>query len=324
MAETAKTSEKNPGHPALLVIGAESLLGQKVLRLAHEQGIGVLGLKSHHSHTRWEAVSGQPLIEADLLKPETWAVSWEGLQGIIDLVGPEGFLSKRSPRALGQAVLRRTESLLTLAEEKKLKRVVLTGDACLFAALRPEHAAREINPIHPRGFGRAYRLIWDRLVRVCQASALAVRVHPGRLYGQGTWFQQMLVDPARHGERIRILGETLQWISPLHIDDAAQGYLLAWEKGKPGMDYCLAAEPVQWGEFVAKTMTLMGVQDMPKFLAFWPERWRLGVMAAEHLWMSCRVHADRARSELGWNLQYPQVKKGIAHALKALGTLAWR
>jgi hypothetical protein len=107
------------------------------------------------------------------------------------------------------------------------------------------------------------------------------------------------------------------------VHDAAQGLMLAVEKGQADADYILAAEPLRWNDFIALTMSYMGCRQVPRIQPFWLSRFRRGIMEAEAATLSCRAKTLHAGHDLGWSPVYANAKEGIPHVLKDLGALAW-
>lgn len=309
-----------PSPRKVLLLGVEGAFGwemrQTALRLGHD--VSALAL------SRMEAHEGEPQSPVvDLTRPDSYASHLEGRDLVIDCAGLAAWGRDRDPRRHGRHTLAQAASLLSASAAAGVKRVVFLGDANWFADADPERDVLESNPLCRRGYGRALASVWPEFRAVCRNTALGVRVHPGRIYGWGSWFLQQVVNPLKYEGRAHLVGDGSNWISPIHSQDLALA-LLAAEHGTPDTDYLAANEPIRLREFVRMAAHYMGIQTPPRIRAFWHARLESGLMSAENEICSARVSSARAHADLHWTPQHPSPRTGLPQALKELGVLAWK
>lgn len=311
-------------HWRLLLWGGAGMIGQEVMaaavRAGHQVTIlaarGVQPVRPIPPETAW--------MQADLDQPQTYSNLLTGQDAIIDCAGllSQGRVNGRKYHR--SKLLDLAGRLTAAAKAAGVKKIVLLGSANLFAGADMESATSEDNPLCNRAYGRMYAPIWDELKAIGSDSGITVRVHPGKVYGPGGWFMTRVVEPLKYYGTVEFVGQGSNWISPVYSKDAAQGLLLAVEKGQSGRDYILAGEHIRWQDFLGKVCVYMGVRTSPKPVSFWKTVLLEGRMAAEDQVLSCRVVSDRADKELGWTPAFPTMREGLPKALKDLGVLAWK
>ncbi|MFM0157956.1 NAD-dependent epimerase/dehydratase family protein [Paraburkholderia sediminicola] len=149
----------------------------------------------------------------------------------------------------------------------------------------------------------------DIELQVLAASAEGVRavvICPSNIYGSGTGLNPrsvqipFLVDDARKGGVVHMVGRGVNRWSNVHIEDVAELYLLAFEKAPAGAFYFIENGEASFGEIgaaIARRLKLGPVEPLTVEQA--TERW--GKVHAHYTFGSnSRVRAKRARKELGW------------------------
>jgi nucleoside-diphosphate-sugar epimerase len=149
----------------------------------------------------------------------------------------------------------------------------------------------------------------DIELQVIAASAEGVRavvICPSNIYGSGTGLYPrsvqipFLVDDARAGGVVHMVGRGVNRWSNVHIEDVAELYLLAFEKAPAGAFYFIENGEASFGEIgaaIARRLKLGPVESLTVEQA--TERW--GKVHAHYTFGSnSRVRAKRARKELGW------------------------
>ncbi|MFM0062414.1 NAD-dependent epimerase/dehydratase family protein [Paraburkholderia aspalathi] len=149
----------------------------------------------------------------------------------------------------------------------------------------------------------------DIELQVLAASTKGVRavvICPSNIYGSGTGLNPrsvqipFLVDDARKGGVVHMVGRGVNRWSNVHIEDVAELYLLAFEKAPAGAFYFIENGEASFGEIgaaIARRLKLGPVESLTVEQA--TERW--GKVHAHYTFGSnSRVRAKRARKELGW------------------------
>ena len=317
--------QKDPAPRArhFLLLGLDLPLAWEILAVARKEGHRVSAVWPGPQPPAPVGDQAIPeLISGDPGRPELWAERLTGVDAILDLTGPIGLQRRRQPRAAGQHWQASLGALLSVAKTAGVHRVVLMGDARWFPNLEGSRPAA-LAP-HAFGYGRAVVPVWGQVRTLCRESGLAVRVHPGWIYGRDLWFSTEVINALKYQGRAWMVGSGENWIAPIHSRDVASGLLLAAEHGNCDQDYLLTSEPVRWADFLGMTARYMGIQTAPRRVPAWWVALRRGRMAVESLITSCLPHTDRAAKELGWQLKYPLVHDGLPLALKDLGVLAWK
>jgi nucleoside-diphosphate-sugar epimerase len=118
----------------------------------------------------------------------------------------------------------------------------------------------------------------------------------GLVYGPGGLLERTLLDA-----RSRVVGWGGNYLSCVHVDDAARAVAAALERGTPGTAY-LAVDD--------EPMTQRAVADAVADAAGRP-RPGTGFPLARSLAASQRVRNARAKAELGWAPRFPTLREGV-------------
>lgn len=144
---------------------------------------------------------------------------------------------------------------------------------------------------------------------VLGAAARGVRsvvICPSNIYGVGRGVKPdsvqipFLAANARQHGVVQIVGAGLNVWSNVHIDDVVELYILALAKAPAGAFYFAENGEASFGDIgaaIARRLGLPGVESLPPEVA--AQRWG-EPKAYFSLGSNSRVHAMRARSELGW------------------------
>jgi nucleoside-diphosphate-sugar epimerase len=133
-----------------------------------------------------------------------------------------------------------------------------------------------------------------------------VVICPSNIYGIGRGLKPdsvqipFLAANAREQGVVQIVGAGLNVWSNVHIDDVVELYILALAKAPAGAFYFAENGEASFGDIgaaIARRLGLPGVESLPPELA--AQRWG-EPKAYFSLGSNSRVHAMRARSELGW------------------------
>jgi nucleoside-diphosphate-sugar epimerase len=155
---------------------------------------------------------------------------------------------------------------------------------------------------------------------VLQGQSLGIRamvICPSLIYGHGSGLNPhsiqipTLVRRAKEFGAVRVIGKGLNHWSNVHIDDLADLYLLAVERGRAGSFYFAENGENSFAELgaaLAARLKLGAVQSLDADTA--AESW--GAASAYFTFGSnSRVRGKRARAELGWQPHRPNVLRWI-------------
>ena len=138
-----------------------------------------------------------------------------------------------------------------------------------------------------------------RLFRHQQRQVRWVVLRGGCFVGPGTR-QERQIEQLRRGEKV-IAGDGANWISPVHVEDAAAAYMMALERAPTGSTFNVCDEPIRYREYMEHLAELMGAP-----------RPRLDLSKSRP--PSFRCSNKKAREVLGWKPMrsvWPEVGKDV-------------
>jgi nucleoside-diphosphate-sugar epimerase len=176
----------------------------------------------------------------------------------------------------------------------------------------------EATPFTPHPL-RAARVALDAKIRAAaEMGVRSVVLCNSLIYGQGLGLHKdsvqvpSLIELARQRGMPCHVGPGRNVWSNVHIEDVAELYLLALERAPAGSFYFVESGEASFCEMAAAIGRMLGLgertQEIPlvEAIALWGEGKARLTMAS-----SCRVRAERARTELGWSPQKNSVVEEI-------------
>jgi nucleoside-diphosphate-sugar epimerase len=300
------------------VTGAEGSLGTELIKLLVSLGHRVLALTPTAERAETVRRIGAVLIIGDPLTPGRWqdeaAAEW-----VLHLPRPierRRFSMKRAARR-AQARLSLDANLLDAVSSGATRRIVYVADGSCYGAAgsRP---TTEDEPPRPTAAGRWLLPALDRLNGYVLAGLPIVTAIPGSVYGNHSWFRELVIEPVETGRRVLQFGRTGPLVSPIHLKDCVRALVHLAEHGRIGGRYFVANNaPVRMCDF-AKTFARLA--DRPL------RTWRLPAVAARFIvgpaWPEY-PQADAVLSNIrlratGFRLEYPTLEDGIAQVLNSL------
>jgi nucleoside-diphosphate-sugar epimerase len=219
-----------------------------------------------------------------------------------------------------------TRNVLTVAHELGIPKIVYTSTVAVFGDTRGHIADEGYIPGNGPFLSEYDRTKWMAHYKVAKplidAGAPIILVMPGVVYGPGdTSLIGQLMKAYYKGQMPVVPGPELS-VSWAHVDDVAEGHILAAERGKVGESYILAGPAIPLGEMVDFWAYLTG---RPAPLAKVPAKFLhplapvMGVIgekvtlpevltkeAIMLLGATYTARGDKARTELGWRPRPPQ------------------
>lgn len=165
---------------------------------------------------------------------------------------------------------------------------------------------------YPVARNRAIRVATEDLVRRAACSGLHTTViRPPLVYGRGGSSQvPAIFSSVEKSGAACYVGYGLNLYSNVHVDDLAEAYALAVEKGVPGALYHTVAGEANFREIAEAVAQAMGVGtrslDYDEACAMWGE-----FVVANALAVNSRSVSRRARSDLGWEPHMPDLISDI-------------
>ena len=317
----------------ILVSGANGFVGSAVVRALLRQGYPVRALVRASSDT--SNLEGLPveIVCGDLLDAASLERTLEGCEGLFH-VAADYRLWARAPREIRMSNVRGTHNILLAARRRGVRRVVHTSSVATLGLHRDGTPSDEDTPVRLDDMIGAYKrskFLSEALVRRCaRAGTDIVIVNPAAPVGprdrKPTPTGRMILDAARG--RMPAFVDT--GLCVVHVDDVAEGHVLAYERGQRGRRYVLGGENLSLQSILRMVAELTG-RRAPRLklphaavlpVAWAAETWARmtgvtpnvtvdGVKLSRHkMYFSSR----RAETELGWHAR--PAREALADAIQ--------
>ncbi|MGN6356766.1 MAG: hopanoid-associated sugar epimerase [Novosphingobium sp.] len=244
-----------------LVTGVAGFLGSAVARKLADSGRRVRGVVRASSPRENLADFPGELVEADLRDPAAVRAAMEGA-GELFHVAADYRLWARDPEEIVRNNRAMTGAVMEAALDAGVPRVVYTSSV---ATLLPDPAGpadetRAATPQQATGAYKRSKVVAERLVErmVVERGLPAVIVNPSTPIGprdvRPTPTGRIVVEAAS-GKMPAFVDSGLNLV---HVDDVAEGHLLAAAKGKVGERYILGGEDVALGQMLRDIARIVG------------------------------------------------------------------
>jgi nucleoside-diphosphate-sugar epimerase len=273
------------------VIGATGFVGRSLVRRLRETGHGVAGLARSEAAEKKLSEIGVTAVKGDVLQPETIVSSLARFDAIVFM-----------PRIdLARELL--CVKVLLDALEGSGKRFIFTSGTGVLVQNSDgdwhEASYAEDDPFTRAALAGA-RVDTENLVRAASRRGIhAMTIRPPLIWGYG-WQRALsaLHGSARSGA-VCYLGRGLNVMSSIHVDDLAEIYRLALEKGVSGALYHAVSGEQSWRALAAEVARLRGLPLRSVDLAEARELFG-DVIASIVFSVTSRTRCPRTRNELGW------------------------
>jgi nucleoside-diphosphate-sugar epimerase len=243
--------------------GGTGFIGEHVARKLRERGDEVVALARSPEKASGLRELGCEIAEGDLSDADAIARGLQGCDsafhvGAVYKVG----IPKSERRGMWEANVRGTERVLDAAIEAGVGRIVYVSTANVFGNTHGEVVDESYQRDESEGFlswydetkFRSHQIARDRI----SGGAPIVIVQPTVVYGPGDHSEiGKMIDQTRTGKlRMKVFPE--MGLVFVHVEDVAEGILLAYDRGQVGEAYILGGERGTMGELVDKTAELSG------------------------------------------------------------------
>ena len=245
------------------VTGGTGFIGKHLVRRLRDRGDDVVALVRTPSKASDLREWGCEIVEGDLSNEEAIKRGIQGCDAVFHVgatykVG----IPKSEHDAMYDANVRGTERVLDAATEAGVSRIVYVSTGNVYGNTRGEVVDESYRRPQPPDFlsyydetkYRAHDVALDRIAK----GAPVIIVQPGGVYGPDDPSELgNMMDQARTGKlKLRLFPEA--GFNFIHVEDVAEGILLAYDKGRIGESYNLAGEKATMGDLVDKTSELSG------------------------------------------------------------------
>jgi nucleoside-diphosphate-sugar epimerase len=299
----------------VLVAGANGFLGRAAVRALAAGGHEVVGLvRSAQKGEVVRAAGGAPAV-GDVQSIPSLVDAARGCDALIHAAAA----ATTASREVGQSEAAKVRvdgayQLVAAARKVGAKRLLVVSGTWLHGDRR--EPITEATPPKPTGTAM---FNWQAERAAMDANKPGVLevvvIRPGMVYGDGSWFKEM-VDEIRAGT-YRVPGDGANHWSPLHVDDCGEAMRMVLEKGKAGEVYLAADdEPVPLRAFVDATAAALGAAR-PAAISM-EEAVRIhGEATARHLAANQSVNTAKIKG-LGWAPRVRTAPEGIPPVVREM------
>ena len=249
----------------VLVTGVSGFVGSAVARALATRGAAVRGLVRSNSPRANLADFPGTLVEGDARDAVSMARAMAGVRHLYHVAADYRIWAPDTEEIVRNN-LASTRTVMVAARDAGVERLVYTSSVATLkppeSGNQPGGAADETRAATPEQAVGAYKrskVVAERLVEAMVAEGLpAVIVNPSTPIGPNdvkpTPTGRIIVEAAR-GKMPAFVESGLNLV---HVDDVAQGHLLAMERGRIGERYILGGEDVTLGAMLAEIAAQVG------------------------------------------------------------------
>ncbi len=303
----------------VFITGASGFIGGRVARKLLLRGDQVTALvRSKQAAARLQA-AGAEIVFGDITERETLRTGMQDCEVVFHIAGWYKLGSDNLAEAEAINVAG-TRNVLEIAVELGIPKIVYTSSVAVYGDTKGVLVTEKT----PLPAGENFKTIYDftkwmahtEAERLIAKGAPIIIVMPGVVFGPGdTGYVRVMMSAWYQGLLLVAPGPEFT-ITLAHVEDIADGHLLAAEKGRPGESYILAGPSLNLRE----TLNLWaGLTGRPAPLLFLPARFvkPFGpILTGLAGWLPLRrlinrdsmamldstytAESSKARSELGW------------------------
>lgn len=246
----------------VLVTGATGFVGSAVARrlLAEGEAVRVL-VRATSDLSNIEGLDVERAV-GDLTDPASLAAACKGCFSVFH-VAADYKLWTREPELMLRTNVEGSQSLIRAAMESGVTRIVYTSSVAALGNTGTEAPADEDTPsglADMIGIYKRSKFLAEQAVRtmIDEEAAPVVIVNPSTPVGprdiKPTPTGRMIVEAA--AGRMPAFVDT--GLNVVHVDDVAEGHLLAWKKGRIGARYIIGGENLTLAQILAEIAVLCG------------------------------------------------------------------
>ncbi|HEX5567448.1 MAG TPA: NAD-dependent epimerase/dehydratase family protein [Streptomyces sp.] len=314
------------------ITGATGFVGGALARRLVAAGHEVRALVRRPDAATSLTALGVRLVPGDVAEGTGLDTLTHGVDGLFHVAGWYR-VGQRDGRATGERVnVRGTQQVLEAAQRAGVRRTVYTSTLAVNSDTRGRAVdeSYRFSGRHLSNYDETKARAHAVAARVAADGQPVVTVMPGLVYGPGDTSQtgDLLKEVVRGRRPLVPAGGTYCWA---HVDDVAEGHVLAMERGQVGREYMLAGPPATLADGLRLAADLAGkrgpvviptsavrvaaaLADVVGRVVPLPDTYQ-----AETLRSSIATYlgrADRAQRELGWHARPLDV--GLTETVAAL------
>jgi 2-alkyl-3-oxoalkanoate reductase len=312
----------------IFVAGATGTMGRPLVRRLISAGHQVVGLTRSRDRARQLQSIGVRAVVGDALDREQIRslvadARPDQVVHLLTAIPPGGVLRARQLRATNELRTAGTANLISAAVAAGARRLVaesfvgVYGNEVFSAPVTEDEPLRPVQPGALKNAVVAMRSLEDQLRAARAARQIdTVSLRFGLLYGPDVPSTDAMIEQARAG-RLFAPGKMTGVGAFVHIRDATSALVAAIERPAPWFRYNIVDdEPVAFDEFLVQLTASIGVRP-PRRIPLWLLKLAAPViaeMASARLVLS----NAKAKADLGWSLEHPSVRSGLADLRRIL------
>jgi nucleoside-diphosphate-sugar epimerase len=299
----------------VFVTGADAFLGIELVKVLVARGHQVFALTRSLEAARSVRRAGAMPVMGDLLTPGKWqdeaAADWVfHLESTRSIHPIRMRLTRTHAASMTRARVSMDRNLLDAVSAGATQRIVYVADIRFYGAVGPRPITED-EPPRPSVFGTRLLPAIDRLEGYGLAGLPIVTAFPGLVYGKGSWFRELVMEPVVAGRRVLQFGTTGPLVSPIHVHDCVRALVHLVEHGERGGRYFLVNSEPAW--FNAFATTFARIANRPLRV------WRLPAIAARLAGgaaLGGYLQSDAVFSNIrlrgtGFRFDYPTLEQGL-------------
>jgi dihydroflavonol-4-reductase len=245
------------------VTGGTGFIGGRVVNKLVERGDEVVALVRNPAKADKLKELGCELVEGDLENTDAMRAGMEGCDGVFHIAAVYKVgIPKAEQRAMLDSNVQGTGNVFDAAAAAEVPRILYVSTCNVFGNTKGEVVDESYHRDVTEGFlstydeakYRAHEVAEDRIAN----GAPIVVVQPAGVYGPGDHSELgNTIDQVVKG-RMPLIPFADMGIGFVHVDDVADGILLAFDKGRIGESYVLSGERGTMRDLVQTTASVVG------------------------------------------------------------------
>jgi len=308
----------------MFVTGAAGFLGNAVVTELVKRGHSVMGLVSNHEIGKTVKEAGGNYVVGDLKAGGAWCEEVKEADKVISLDTPfasnEAIPKEVTPALLdtyGKRYMEGVTNLIKAAADGKAKGVIINYSSLCMGDRKGKWVS-DTDAHDPVGYCRPISGYFKSITKTAEDAGLPlIEVYTSHVYGNGACFAQ-LIEGFKNGTA-SVIGNGDNYLSIIHVEDAAAYIALAAEKLDKNENFCLSDNrPVTQRTLMDHIADLMDLPS-PKSVDFEAFARDNGMLIAETMASSTRVPGLKAMELLDYIPKHRSYEEGVRYTLKTMG-----
>jgi nucleoside-diphosphate-sugar epimerase len=283
------------------VTGGSGFIGQVLVRRLLDEGHSVRVLvRSRESAAKVSALGAEP-VRGELTDPATWRDGVTGSDVVFHLAAETDITADRERHEL--VTVRGTQAAVDTARYAQVPRFVHCGSEAALLAGDPLVDVDETAPLRPDSEAAycAVKAVAEKIVLDANGPGFTtVSIRPRFVWGPHSILTDGLVAAAKAGQ-FAWIGGGRHTTDVTFVDNAAQGLMLGWQRGRPGEAYFVTDQHrVTLRDFLETLFAIYGVDTPIHDLDAQTAARQIPVPARWFLGQPCILRTDKAAAELGY------------------------